>query len=300
MKKIIITFATLPFSLLSLIARVYSKLLSFLIPSLKNYWLNSESVKNNSLIQNIIHPSISNPSLKFKIFIPNWICKLRADTFSTKEPETLSWIDSYNGQGALFDIGANIGLYSLYFAKMKKGNVYAFEPSVFNLPLLSKNIFINGLSKKIHIITNPLSQDSEFNSFNLSSTEEGGALSSFGVNYGHDGKAMKKVLSYKTLGLSLDYLVENKLIPEHPSLIKIDVDGIEHLILKGARKTLKNPKCSTILIEVNDKFKFQSKMVKKILTECNFKLEKKERSSIIITEKFSKTYNQIWTKKAKN
>ena len=122
----------------------------------------------------------------------------------------------------------------------------------------------------------------------------------FGVNYGHDGKAMKKVLSYKTLGLSVDYLVENKIIPEHPSLIKMDVDGIEHLILKGAKKTLKNPKCSTILIEVNDKFKFQSKMIKKILTECNFKLEKKERSSIIITEKFSETYNQIWTKKTKN
>ena len=38
------------------------------------------------------------------------------------------------------DIGANVGLYSIYAAKLTEANVYAFEPSVLNLEILYKNI----------------------------------------------------------------------------------------------------------------------------------------------------------------
>ena len=55
-------------------------------------------------------------------------------------------IDSENNM-ILFDIGANIGLYSIYYAKTKTGPVYAFEPSVFNLTLLARNIFINDVAE---------------------------------------------------------------------------------------------------------------------------------------------------------
>ena len=44
----------------------------------------------------------------------------------------------------------------------------------------------------------------------------------------------------------------------HPSLIKIDVDGIEHLILRGAKKTLRNETCKSISIEVNENFQIQA------------------------------------------
>ena len=68
----------------------------------------------------------------------------------------LEWIEQYGGNGAFYDIGANIGIYSLYYAKkFQNGNVYSFEPSVFNLRQLAKNISANALSDKITIINNP-------------------------------------------------------------------------------------------------------------------------------------------------
>ena len=74
---------------------------------------------------------------------------------------------------------------------MNKGTVYAFEPSVFNLNLLAKNIYENNLNEKIKIASNPLTEKNIFTDFSISTTEEGGALSAFGLVYGHYGKEIK-------------------------------------------------------------------------------------------------------------
>ena len=50
--------------------------------------------------------------------------QISSETFETKEPETLKWIDEYGGDGAFYDIGANVGLYSLYFALTQSGSVF--------------------------------------------------------------------------------------------------------------------------------------------------------------------------------
>jgi len=227
--------------------------------------------------------------------VPNSTCSYRADTFFTKEPETIEWMNEFGG-GTLFDIGANIGTYSLYYAKLGLGTVYAFEPSFFNLHLLAKNIHLNNLQSKINIISNPLNNVSSISNFNLSNLDEGGALSSFGVDHGHDGKPLEILLSYGTLGLGLDFMIENHLLLEIPSLIKIDVDGIEHLILEGAKKTLSDVRCRSVLIEVNENFKIQSNLVREILTGSGFTLLQKLHSSMFEDTKFSNTYNQIWIK----
>ncbi len=196
----------------------------------------------------------------------------------------------------LFDIGANVGLYSLYYAGSNNRKAYAFEPSVFNLALLAKNIFENNLQDKIKIITNTLTQENKIDNFTLSTIEEGGALSAFGVEYEYDGKIIKKQLSYQTLGLSLDFLLRQKIIIDYPSLIKIDVDGIEHLILAGAEETLKNQSCKTVLIEINNSFVEQAQSARKILLDCGFKLKEKRQSEIVGAGKFAETFNQIWVK----
>lgn len=50
------------------------------------------------------------------------------------EPETLRWIDSVLKPGeVVWDIGANVGLYTSYFGKVEGAMVYAFEPSAVNL-----------------------------------------------------------------------------------------------------------------------------------------------------------------------
>jgi FkbM family methyltransferase len=289
MRQIIKKLLLFPLEILNLIASIYSYFIGIINIHLKHSWIESQIKKNNKRTQNVTHKINLDHKVTFDFFIPNWVCKYRADTFSSKEPETLKWIDDNGDDGVFFDIGANVGIYSIYYAKTKKNNVYAFEPSFFNLSLLSKNINKNGVQDNIKIITNPLSDNMKFADFNLTNIDEGGALSAFGVDFNQDGNKLEKLLSYKTLGLTLDFLLAQKIIPEVPKMIKIDVDGIEHLILLGAKMTLKNPICQTVLIEVNDKFKNQALEVKNILIESGFSLKKKYHA-------VGETYNQIWSK----
>ena len=77
----------------------------------------------------ILKKVILNQNIKF--FIPNEITKWRVKTFFTQEPETLNWIDGFDKNNNIFwDIGGNIGLYSVYAAlKYENANIYCFEPS---------------------------------------------------------------------------------------------------------------------------------------------------------------------------
>ena len=284
-----------PLKLLSYIASFYASLLENISVGLGDYWLECEAAKNRLKKQTISH--LQNGKItKLTLFTPNWTCRFRANTFSTKEPETLEWIDKSESDGVFFDIGANVGLYSLYYAATKKGKVYAFEPSVFNLSLLAKNIYENRLHDQIKIITNPLTQQNQFADFGLSTIEEGGAMSAFGVDYDHNGKPINKNLIYQTLGLSLDFLIAKNIITERPSLIKIDVDGIEHLILAGAIETLKHPTCRSVLIETNDNCLEQANSISKILLECGFSLKGKRQAEMFAGSKFQGIYNNIWRK----
>ena len=61
----------------------------------------------------------------------NEINYFRATTFETKEPETLEWIDTIPKNSVLWDIGANVGLYSLYAAR--HGTVEYFHSSLLSL-----------------------------------------------------------------------------------------------------------------------------------------------------------------------
>ena len=55
-------------------------------------------------------------------FTPNDLCEMRVETLFTKEPETIKWIDNFSvkSNSIFWDIGANIGLYSIYAAAKHK------------------------------------------------------------------------------------------------------------------------------------------------------------------------------------
>ena len=107
---------------------------------------------------------------------PNAVCRWRAESFSAKEPETLEWIEEFGGHGAFFDVGANIGLYSLYYAKLYSDQVYSFEPSVFNLGLLAKNIYVNSMSERINVVPIPSSSEDQIAGMRMSGVQEGGVI----------------------------------------------------------------------------------------------------------------------------
>jgi tRNA1(Val) A37 N6-methylase TrmN6 len=77
--------------------------------------------------------------------LPLW----RKETFDTKEPETIEWIDSFEKETVFWDIGANVGVYSLYAALHPSVKVLSFETAASNFYILNKNIEINNLANQI-------------------------------------------------------------------------------------------------------------------------------------------------------
>ena len=287
-----------PIYILNFCVSAIEKLYEILRPSLLNELQSVRYNKFQKLTKSVVHySSQKGKSYSFQLFAPNAMCRFRAHTFSSKEPETLAWIEALGGEGAFFDIGANVGLYSTYYALVNSGAVYSFEPSVFNLRLLAQNSHLNGLQHRINIIPNPLSNQMGFEEFKMQNTDEGGALSSFGVDYGHTGETLKTNFSFRSCGFTLDFLMDSNIIREIPRMIKIDVDGIEHLILEGAQKALKHPKCISVLIEVDKKFHLAADRVKILLVEAGFSLLKKDEwGQFGGGEVFESSPNQIWVK----
>ena len=252
------------------------------------YVLDEISGSNNRREKTVVYNNI-----RLKFYIPNRLSYYRVNTFNTKEPETLNWIDKFEKKTTFWDVGANIGLYSCYAAKKRECKVFAFEPSIFNIEWLGKNIFLNKLVEKIVVIPSPLSETVLENKLNFSSIEWGGALTTFGKSYGHDGKDLKKIFEFSTMGISMDEAKNLLKIPQ-PMYIKIDVDGIEYLILKGGEKVLLNTK--ELSIEVNEKFTEQKNNCDKYLKELGFSLREKKRSNLFKNTDYSTSYNQIWVR----
>ena len=234
--------------------------------------------------------------------IPNQVIKWRVNTLYTKEPETLEWIDSfknYNEKPIIFwDIGSNIGLYSIYAACIHKNIlIYSFEPSTSNLRVLSRNISINNLSDKIHIAQFPLGKKNfQFSNINEQEFKEGWSMNSYGKSTDYEGKKFKPEQKYKIFGLNIDYLIKNKII-EVPHYIKIDVDGIEDEILMGGINSLNDKNLRSISVELNENYKSQFKNVIDIMKQLNLKIKHKKHAPIYDNdEKFSKLYKNIFDK----
>ena len=219
---------------------------------------------------------INNKNLNF--FCPSEISLIRVQTLYTKEPETLNWINEFkvDKEKLIFwDIGSNIGLYSIYAAIMHENvNVISFEPSTSNTRILSRNISINNLSDKIKIFQLPLSDKAEvISNFNETQFIEGWSHSTFDNEIDHLGKILtpEKIKlfgsiknKYQIFGTSIDHLIANNIL-EAPDYIKIDVDGIEHLILNGAKNLLKNKKLKEILVELVPDYSTQFNLIEKIV-----------------------------------
>ena len=238
---------------------------------------------------------------KVKFFTPNEMTKWRVDTFFTKEPETLEWIDSFDKKEKIifWDIGSNIGLYSIYAAlRFKNIEVVAFEPSTSNLRVLSRNISINKLENKIKITQIPLTnKENQYLLLREKEFIEGGALNSFGEKFDFEGKEFEGQNNYKVYGTSINYLIRNNIL-KVPNYIKIDVDGIEHLILDGASEYLNNNNIKSLSIELNENFEDQYNEVMKIMKNSNFNLKHKKKALRTNKqdqdEKFLKTYNFVF------
>lgn len=231
-------------------------------------------------------------SYRMVFAVPNWLCQYRIDTFATKEPETLEWIDTIPEGSVLWDVGTNIGLYTIYAAKARNCQVYAFEPSVFNLEVLARNIHLNNLSSLVTIVPMALNDKTGVGELNMTSEDWGGALSSFDKSYGFDGQELDVIFKYSLFSITMDEVL-SKLNMKAPDYVKIDVDGIEHLILQGGTKVLSSVK--GVLIELPGVWAYQTDECEKFLSAAGLtKIVNNEWHSITNP---TGSPNQIWIRK---
>jgi FkbM family methyltransferase len=169
-----------------------------------------------------------------------------------KEPETVRWIEEFIKPGdVLFDVGANVGAYSLVTSGHCGGKVtvHSFEPSFSTYSQLCRNVVLNGCQESIfpHMIA--LSKESGVSVFNYTSIEAGTALHALGENVDFKGEAFEPVYRQQVITFTIDDLVSRFHFPV-PNHLKLDVDGIELDILQGARETLNDPRVRSLLVEM--------------------------------------------------
>lgn len=193
-----------------------------------------------------------------KFVFSNQITRWRIKTLLTKEPITIQWINSFHRDDIFVDIGANMGIYSIYAAVKKGIKVYAFEPEASNYNLLQQNILVNELQNLITSYCLSISDKMEMGILNLAEFRPGSSTHQFNSDLNPFGLKGKFVFSQGSFGLPLDYLIANKMMPQ-PDHIKIDVDGLEHKVVNGAIDTIRN--AQSLLIEINKELPDHIKMI---------------------------------------
>ena len=160
----------------------------------------------------------------------------RAKTFQDEEPMMIDWINEFETEDCFYDVGANIGSYSLYAAK-RGVRTFAFEPEFNNLQLLYENIFLNQLQARCTPIPIALGDSTNLDVLFLKSVSKGDALHSVGGKSYLLGDLSPVSLTVNVLVARLDDLIDIFSLPR-PTKVKIDVDGNELNVVKGAMNTL--------------------------------------------------------------
>jgi FkbM family methyltransferase len=190
----------------------------------------------------------------------------RSRTMLTKEPITIEWLDSIREHDVLVDVGANIGIYSLYAACKRFCTVYAFEPESQNYASLNYNINLNRCQSLLKAYCLSVSNKISLGVLNLSEMIPGNSCHQFNRELDHRNKPAHYRFSQGSLSVTLDWLCEHKFI-DPPTHIKIDVDGIENLVVSGLGRALNS--VQSLLIEVNQELKEHQDMIN-FLTQQGF------------------------------
>jgi FkbM family methyltransferase len=181
----------------------------------------------------------------------------RLRTLFSKEPITLAWIDTFAEGETLYDVGANVGMYTVYAAVVRNTSVYAFEPEALNYAELNKNIFLNDLHDRVLAYCIALSDVDKVDRLLLSDFGVGISYHDFEENSWTEDKTFAPDWSVSKdnrrpqgcIGYRFDTLFGEGLPTPHH--IKIDVDGLEHRVISGMMETLRQPTLKTVLVEIN-------------------------------------------------
>lgn len=165
-----------------------------------------------------------------KMFLPaQWrgVAKLVFTFREHYEPE-LACLEKILSAGSIFvDAGANIGIYTVVASRIvgDKGRVIAFEPSAQSFPILQRNITLNGLK---NVLAFPFALGQTTGQCRLYRGPNPG-LNSLGKD--PSWKEEAEEIEMEQLDRVLDRTSTNRV-----DVIKMDVQGAEELVLRGARR----------------------------------------------------------------
>ena len=170
----------------------------------------------------------------------------RYKSFYDKEPETIKWIDFFAASKFplnFLDVGANIGMYSLYFLSLVKNKmVICVEPFQKNFELLTQNLRLNNYVDRAQVINIPLSSEIKRGSAIVSDERPGGSgYKLIESDNGHQESIDVQVLDIDSILCPFD----------QKYVLKIDTDGSDFEILQGGIKSLQSGCIISILIEAS-------------------------------------------------
>lgn len=191
------------------------------------------------------------------------------------EPPTVKAISDLLSPGmTFFDVGANMGQYTLLAAGLKC-NVHSFEPAPAMIEFLSHNV-------------EPVKEQVRINQFALTDSEEPLILhmakphnvgaTSFRDQYCASGETLQ--VACTTID---NYMSKNGIT--RVDVMKIDVEGAESAVLKGAKKLLSSPHAPAIVLEyeesAQERFGSSCAEITSLLTAHGYTLERITPSGII-------------------
>lgn len=194
--------------------------------------------------------AVEKEGIQVTFYTPTRQTAWRVNTLFTKEPDTIEWINTFEPDEILLDVGANVGMYSIWAAKTRSVKVVAFEPESQNYAVLNKNIHLNGLDERVTAYCVALSDEIGFSKLYLSEFVAGGSCHNYGEAVDFKYQPLKSSFSQGCFSTTIDDLVSREILPV-PHYIKLDVDGIEPKVIAGARQTLADKRIKSVLIEIN-------------------------------------------------
>ena len=213
--------------------------------------------------------------LKFRVPKYNYefYCRVNKDDFkimTIHEDEIIEHFTPKQGD-IVVDIGAHIGLYTIISSKRvgTNGKVIAIEADPGNFEMLNRNIKLNQLTNVISLNYAVYSKETKIKLY-LPSGESGFTKYNTIVSDWANNEDKFVEVNANTL----DYLLQlNQIREEEVNWIKIDVEGAEFEVLKGATNVLSKSKDIALLMELHGPPNVYRPKVQEFLNLYNFKIE---------------------------
>jgi FkbM family methyltransferase len=190
----------------------------------------------------------------------------------SSEPETFRWIERFVPKDVFYDVGANIGLYSIYASISRDCRCVALEPNPFSFDGLIRNTLLNQRQGQIIALCLAVGDDEGLFELGMVSDQSGAV----GSTLAQAGDGRTKVAA---MVVPLDRLVKLKGMP-FPNHIKIDVDGLEESIVAGGCEVLSDIRVKSVLIEVCERTPEEVAGLRSRLEACGLTLSEAGGSRI--------------------